>query len=39
MLFKVREFLNDKILKYIYYAIAGCHLNYANIVWVKIEIQ
>ena len=30
MLFKVREFLNTKILKSIYYAIFDCHLNYAN---------
>ena len=33
MLFKVREFLNTKILKSIYYAIFDCHLNYANTVW------
>ena len=33
MLFKVREFVNIKILKSIYYAIFDCHLNYANTVW------
>ena len=33
MLFKVREFVNTKILKSIYYAIFDCHLNYANTVW------
>ena len=33
MLFKVREFLNIKILKLIYYAIFDCHLNYAKTVW------
>ena len=33
MLFKAREFLNNKILKSIYYAIFDCHLNYANTVW------
>ena len=33
MLFKVREFVNTKILKSIYCAIFDCHLNYANTVW------
>ena len=33
MLFKVREFVNIKILKSIYYVIFDCHLNYANTVW------
>ena len=33
MLFKVREFVNIKILKSIYYAIFDCHLNYANAAW------
>ena len=33
MLFRVREFVNIKILKSIYYAIFACHLNYANTVW------
>ena len=33
MLFKVREFVNIKILKSIYYAIFDCHLNYANTAW------
>ena len=33
MLFKVRKFVNIKILKSIYYAIFYCHLNYANTVW------
>ena len=33
MLFKVREFVNTKILKSIYYAIFDCHINYANTVW------
>ena len=35
MLFKVREFVNAKILKSIYYAILDCHLNYANTVWAQ----
>ena len=30
MLLKVREFVNIKILKSIYYAIFDCQLNYAN---------
>ena len=38
MLFKIRELVNINILKSIYYAIFDCHLNYANTVWVKIEI-
>ena len=33
MLFKVREFVNIKILKSIYYAIFDIHLNYTNLVW------
>ena len=33
MLVKVRELVNIKILKSIYYAIFDCHLNYANTVW------
>ena len=33
MLFKVRVFVNIKILKSIEYAAFYCHLNYANTVW------
>ena len=33
MLFKVREFVNIKILKPIYYGTFDCHLNYANTAW------
>ena len=33
MLFKVREFVNMKIIKSIYYATFDYHLNYANTVW------
>ena len=32
MLFKVRKFVNIKVLKSIYYTIFDCHLNYANTV-------
>ena len=32
MLFKVRKFVNIKILKSIYYTTFDCHLNYANTV-------
>ena len=32
MLFKVRDFVNAKILKSIYYAIFDYHLNYPNTV-------
>ena len=37
MLFKVREFVNIKTPKSIYYAISDCHLNYANTVWGQKE--
>ena len=30
---KLREFVNIKILKSIYFSIFDCHLNYANTVW------
>ena len=33
MLFKVREFVDTKILKSVYYAIFDCHLDYVNTVW------
>ena len=33
ILFKVRKFVNYKILKSIYYAIFDCHLYYSNTVW------
>ena len=32
ILFIVKDFINIKILKSIYYAIFDCHLNYANTV-------
>ena len=33
MLYKAREFGNTRVLKLIYHAIFGGHLNYANAVW------
>ena len=33
MLYKVREFVNTRVLKLIYHAHFDCHLNYANTVW------
>ena len=33
MLYKVREFVNTRVLKLIYDAIFDCHLNYVNTVW------
>ena len=33
MLLEVREFLNTKILKSVYYPIFDCQLNYVNTVW------
>ena len=33
MLYKVREFVNTRVLKLIYHAIFDCHLNYANTIW------
>ena len=38
MLFKVRRFVNIKILKSIYYAIFDYPLNYANTVWGQNSI-
>ena len=32
MLYKVREFVNTRVLKLIYLAVFDCHLNYANTV-------
>ena len=33
MLYKVRQFVNEKTLISIYHAICDFHLNYASIVW------
>ena len=33
LLFKMRNFLNITILKTIYFAIFGSHINYSNLVW------
>ena len=33
MLYKVREFVNTRVLKLIYHAIFDCNLNYVNAVW------
>ena len=33
MLYKVREFLNTRVLKSIYHAPFYCHLNYAYTNW------
>ena len=33
MLYKVREFVNTRVLKLIYHAIFDCRLNYVNTVW------
>ena len=35
MLYKVREFVNTRVLKLIFHAIFDCHLNYANTVWCQ----
>ena len=35
MLYKVREFVNTRVLKLIYHAIFDCNLNYVNAVWVQ----
>ena len=32
VLYKVREFVNTRVLKLIYHALFDCHLNYANTV-------
>ena len=33
MLYKLREYVNTRVLKSIYHAIFDCHLNHANTVW------
>ena len=33
LLFKIREFVDDKILRYIYFAIFESNLNYCSPVW------
>ena len=35
LLFKIRKFVNDKILKFIYFAIFESHLNYCSLVWAQ----
>ena len=39
MLYKVREFVNNRVLKLIDHAIFDYHLNYANTVWVQNKIS
>ena len=33
MLYKVTDFVNENILKSIYYALSESHINYACIIW------
>ena len=33
MLYKVKEFVNTRVLKLIYHTVFDFHLNYANTVW------
>ena len=35
LLFKIRKFVNDKILRFIYFAIFESHLNYCSLVWAQ----
>ena len=35
LLFKIRKFVNDKILRFIYFAIFESHLNYCPLVWAQ----
>ena len=35
LLFKIRNFVNVKTLKTIYYAIFDSHINYANVIWAQ----
>ena len=35
MLFKIRNFVNVKTLKTIYYTIFDSHINYANLIWAQ----
>ena len=35
LLFKIRNFVNVKTLKAIYYVIFDSHINYANVIWAQ----
>ena len=37
MLYKVRQFVNERTKTSIYYAIFDFHLNYASIVWGRAK--
>ena len=34
-LFKIRNYVNQKVLRSIYFAIFDSHLNYANLIWAQ----
>ena len=36
LFFKIRNFVNVKTLKTIYYTTFDSHIDYANVIWVKI---
>ena len=35
LLFKIRKFANDKILRFIYFAIFESHLDHCSLVWAQ----
>ena len=35
LLFKIRNYVNQKVLRSIYFAIFDSHLNYANLIWAQ----
>ena len=39
MLYKVRQFFNEKTLISTYHTIFDSHLNYASIIWTKQKVQ
>ena len=39
VLFKIRNYVNQKILRCIYFAIFDSHLNYADLSWAQILMQ
>ena len=35
LLFKIKNYVNQKVQRSIYFAIFDTHLNYANLIWVQ----
>ena len=39
ILYKVREFVNTRVLKLFHNAVFDCHLNYGNTIWGQTKIH